>query len=68
MRRYKVREILAMLQADGWYQVAHEGSHRQFKHPTKKRTGDIERTSPGHIVTDAAKQHMEAGRMEMTFN
>ncbi len=36
MRLYKVREILAMLQADGWYQVAHEGSHRQFKHPTKK--------------------------------
>jgi predicted RNA binding protein YcfA (HicA-like mRNA interferase family) len=21
---------------DGWYEVGHEGSHKQFKHPTKK--------------------------------
>ena len=25
-----------MLKADGWEQVAQKGSHRQFKHPTKK--------------------------------
>jgi predicted RNA binding protein YcfA (HicA-like mRNA interferase family) len=25
-----------MVQQDGWYQVAHEGSHRQYKHPVKK--------------------------------
>ena len=25
-----------MLKADGWYLVAQKGSHRQFKHPTKK--------------------------------
>ncbi|MGH3663088.1 MAG: type II toxin-antitoxin system HicA family toxin [Micromonosporaceae bacterium] len=31
----KVSEILKMLEADGWYQVAQRGSHRQFKHPTK---------------------------------
>jgi len=36
MRRYKVREVLDLLRRDGWYQVAQEGSHRQFKHPTKK--------------------------------
>jgi predicted RNA binding protein YcfA (HicA-like mRNA interferase family) len=30
----KVRDILAMLRADGWYMVATRGSHRQFKHPT----------------------------------
>lgn len=32
----KVREILKMLKADGWYLVGQEGSHRQFKHPSKK--------------------------------
>ena len=32
----KVREILRLLKDDGWYEVATEGSHRQFKHPTKK--------------------------------
>lgn len=31
----KVREAIAMIEADGWYQVATRGSHRQFKHPTK---------------------------------
>ena len=25
-----------MLKADGWYEVNCEGSHHQFKHPTKK--------------------------------
>jgi predicted RNA binding protein YcfA (HicA-like mRNA interferase family) len=29
------RDIISALQADGWKQVAHEGSHVQFKHPTK---------------------------------
>jgi predicted RNA binding protein YcfA (HicA-like mRNA interferase family) len=32
----KVREILAMLERDGWYLARTRGSHRQLKHPTKK--------------------------------
>jgi len=31
----KVREVLKLIQKDGWYLVTTEGSHRQFKHPTK---------------------------------
>jgi predicted RNA binding protein YcfA (HicA-like mRNA interferase family) len=31
----KVREILQMLQEDGWSLVTTRGSHRQFKHPAK---------------------------------
>jgi len=31
----KVREIIALIQADGWRRVAQKGSHRQFKHPVK---------------------------------
>ena len=31
----KVREVLALIGKDGWYWVGTEGSHRQFKHPTK---------------------------------
>lgn len=30
------RELIKMIQADGWYEVAVRGSHHQFKHPTKK--------------------------------
>ncbi len=35
MATVKVREVLAMLEADGWYLVAFRGSHRQFKHHDK---------------------------------
>ena len=28
-------EIIRRIRADGWYEVAHKGSHKQFRHPTK---------------------------------
>lgn len=37
MKRYKVREVIRLLEADGWYKHSQKGtSHRQYKHPTKK--------------------------------
>jgi predicted RNA binding protein YcfA (HicA-like mRNA interferase family) len=33
------REVIQRLRQDGWYEVAHEGSHKQFKHAT--RTGRV---------------------------
>jgi predicted RNA binding protein YcfA (HicA-like mRNA interferase family) len=30
------RNVLSALKADGWREVAHEGSHVQLKHPTRK--------------------------------
>lgn len=34
----KVRELIALIEADGWSQVRQTGSHRQFHHPTKPGT------------------------------
>lgn len=34
----KVREILELLETDGWYLARTRGSHRQYKHPTKPGT------------------------------
>ena len=31
----KVRDIIKLIEADGWYLVATKGSHSQYKHPTK---------------------------------
>jgi predicted RNA binding protein YcfA (HicA-like mRNA interferase family) len=31
----KVRDVMRMLEDDGWRLVATRGSHRQYKHPTK---------------------------------
>jgi len=32
----KVKEIIALLERDGWYRVAFAGSHRQYKHASKR--------------------------------
>jgi predicted RNA binding protein YcfA (HicA-like mRNA interferase family) len=34
----KVRELIALLEADGWLQVRVKGSHRQFHHRSKPGT------------------------------
>jgi predicted RNA binding protein YcfA (HicA-like mRNA interferase family)/predicted RNase H-like HicB family nuclease len=31
----KVREVIKLIETDGWYLVRMKGSHRQYKHPTK---------------------------------
>lgn len=37
----KVRELISMIEADGWFQVRMKGSHRQFHHETKTGTVTI---------------------------
>ena len=44
----KVRDLIKRLEADGWYLVDTEGSHRQYKHP--KKPGRV--TVPGHLNDD----------------
>ncbi|MDQ2974015.1 MAG: type II toxin-antitoxin system HicA family toxin, partial [Acidobacteriota bacterium] len=34
----KVKQVIRLLEEDGWYQVRTRGSHRQFKHPSKSGT------------------------------
>jgi predicted RNA binding protein YcfA (HicA-like mRNA interferase family) len=31
----KVRDVIRLIERDGWFPVATRGSHRQYKHPTK---------------------------------
>jgi predicted RNA binding protein YcfA (HicA-like mRNA interferase family) len=48
----KVRDVLRVVQGDGWYQVTQKGSHRQFKHPVK----------PGRVtVAGHPSQEMDKG-------
>ena len=47
----KVRDVLKLIQDDGWYQVAQKGSHRQFKHSVK--SGRV--TVAGHPSQEMAK-------------
>lgn len=36
MKRYKVNDIIKRLEKDGWYIASQKGSHRQYKHSTKR--------------------------------
>ena len=47
----KVRQVIRLLEADGWTLVVTTGSHRQFKHPTK--TGRV--TVSGGLGDDMPK-------------
>ena len=44
----KVRDIIKLLQRDGWILVRTKGSHRQFHHPVKPGTVTI----AGHPSVD----------------
>jgi predicted RNA binding protein YcfA (HicA-like mRNA interferase family) len=41
LRAMKVREVIRMIQADGWTLERTVGSHRQFRHPSKPGTVTI---------------------------
>jgi len=32
----KTKEIIKLIEEDGWFEVRQKGSHRQYKHPVKK--------------------------------
>jgi predicted RNA binding protein YcfA (HicA-like mRNA interferase family) len=38
MKRYKGKEVIDILKADGWYFERCNGDHRHFNHPVKKGT------------------------------
>jgi predicted RNA binding protein YcfA (HicA-like mRNA interferase family) len=44
----KIRDIIKLIENDGWYLVATKGSHRQYKHPIK--SGRV--TIAGHTNDD----------------
>ena len=56
----KVRELIKLLEEDGWYQARMKGSHRQFKHPEKSGTvtvaGKASADIPKGTLNSALKQ------------
>lgn len=57
----KVRDVIKLIERDGWHPVVTEGSHRQFKHPAKPgrvtvaghRSEDIHPKTLKSILTQA---------------
>ena len=61
MKSYSSREVIAMLKADGWELVSTEGSHHQYKHPTKKRQGYGKTPLQGHTAENLKKHRRTVG-------
>ncbi len=47
------RDIITVLKADGWSQVAQKGNHVQFRHPTK----------PGRVTVPHPKRDIPIGTL-----
>ena len=47
------RDVIKALRADGWEEVAHSGSHKQFKHPTK----------PGRVTVPCPRREIPKGTL-----
>lgn len=50
----KSGDIISALKADGWYEAAQKGSHKQFKHPTK----------PGRVTVPHPVKDMPVGTLK----
>jgi len=47
------REIIRRLKADGWFEVAHQGSHKQFRHSIK----------PGRVTVPFPRKDVPVGTL-----
>lgn len=52
----KVRQLIKLIQDDGWYLVRTRGSHRQFKHPVKLGTVTVS----GNMGLDVPKGRLNS--------
>ena len=52
----KVRDVIKLIEDDGWYLIKFKGSHRQYKHPFK--SGRV--TIAGHPNHDLAPGTLES--------
>jgi predicted RNA binding protein YcfA (HicA-like mRNA interferase family) len=47
------RDVIKKLKADGWFEVAQVGSHKQFKHATK----------PGRVTVPVPRRDIPVGTL-----
>ncbi|WP_366664082.1 type II toxin-antitoxin system HicA family toxin [Mesorhizobium sp.] len=61
---FTVREVIRLLEADGWYLVATKGSHRQYKHKIKAGRVTVAGKPSEEGCTRNTEQHPQAVRPE----
>lgn len=63
MKIWKVKEMIGYIEADGWYFIRQKGSHRQFRHPTKKGTVTIPGKSSDDLPPNTAKSILKQAEL-----
>lgn len=60
MKKLKVKEVIKLLEEDGWTHITTKGDHRQFKHPQKKGRvtvrGKLSETMSQELLNSIFKQ------------
>ena len=54
----KAKEVIKLIQKDGWFFERHAGSHKIFKHPTKR--GIV-------VVPEHGKEDIKIGTLNSIF-
>lgn len=62
----KVREIIRMIEKDGWYLVTTRGSHRQYKHPHKPGRVTISGSLPDELAPGTLNSIFKQARLKDT--
>jgi predicted RNA binding protein YcfA (HicA-like mRNA interferase family) len=60
----KVKELIALIESDGWVQVRQRGSHRQFHHPTKPGTVTVAGKPSVDVPPDTLNSVLKQARLK----
>ncbi|MGD1091157.1 MAG: type II toxin-antitoxin system HicA family toxin [Bryobacteraceae bacterium] len=60
----KVRDLIRLVESDGWRHVRTTGSHRHYKHPTKSSVVTI----PGHPGDELPKGTLKSSQTYLKFS
>jgi predicted RNA binding protein YcfA (HicA-like mRNA interferase family) len=64
----KVRDIIKLIEADGWYIVVTKGSHRQYKHPKKPGRVTIAGHPSDEMATGTMNSVLKQAQLKNTKN
>ena len=60
----KVKEAIKLIESDGWYLVRTKGSHRQFKHDSKKGLVTIAGKPSSDLAPGTANSILKQARLK----
>ena len=69
----KVRDVIKLIEEDGWYLIKMEGDHRQYKHPAKRGRVTIaghpsKEIPPGTVLTIFKQAQIRRRREDVSFS